>query len=82
MVPKSPVLDEMTDAGIGLVLGALSAEFPAFRFRCERAGWHRECRWVAERINGLAPGLHTLITEDLSELRAALARDAARAALR
>jgi hypothetical protein len=79
VAPEPTAPDEMADPDIGLALTALSAGFPAFRFRCEPAGWHRESRWVAERVNGLTPGLHTLITADLTELEAALARDQARA---
>jgi hypothetical protein len=72
----------MADTDTGPALGVLSARFPAFRFRRERVGWHRECRWIAERENGLTPGLHTLITADLSELEDASTHDTARAAAR
>jgi len=50
----------------------LTAAYPAFRFRCQTVGRHGT-RWVAERKIGLHPGLHTVITDDLAELRAALA---------
>ena len=54
-------------------LRRLAAAYPAFRFRTQ-GGWdHRQVRWVAERIRGIDPGLHTVITTDLAELRAALA---------
>jgi hypothetical protein len=53
-------------------LDDLKAAFPAFRFSHRPVGRHGSC-WVAERKNGLDPGVHTLITSDLSELRAALA---------
>jgi hypothetical protein len=59
-------------AGSGL--GVLIACYPQFRFCRTRIG-HRGLRWVAERIDGTRPGLHTMITADLSELRAALIRD-------
>jgi hypothetical protein len=53
-------------------LARLAAAYPAFRFRTQR-GWDRtRLRWVAERIRGLDEGLHTAITTDLGELRAAL----------
>jgi hypothetical protein len=53
-------------------LDCLTAAFPAFRFSYRAVGRHGTC-WVAERKDGLSPGLHTLITSDLAELRAALA---------
>jgi len=53
-------------------LDRLTAAYPAFRFRCETVGRHGT-RWIAERKIGLHPGLHTVITADLAELRAALA---------
>lgn len=53
-------------------LERLAAEYPAFRFST-RAGWDRErVRWVAERIRAADTGVHTVITTDLGELRAAL----------
>jgi len=53
-------------------LARLAADYPAFRFRTQH-GWDRiGLRWVAERIRGLDEGLHTAITTDRSELRAAL----------
>lgn len=57
-------------------LQRLAAEYPAFRFRTQH-GWDRSrLRWVAERIRGLDEGLHTAITTDLAELRAALGTQA------
>jgi hypothetical protein len=53
-------------------LDRLTAAYPAFRFGCETIGRHGSC-WVARRINGLNPGVHTVITADLDELRTALA---------
>jgi len=53
-------------------LDRLTAAYPAFRFRCQMIGRHGT-RWIAERKVGLHPGLHTVITADLAELRAALA---------
>ena len=61
----------------GAILGLLAARYPAFRFRRERLE-PRGQRWIALRKKGLDPGLHTLITADLGELRAALAEDEAR----
>jgi len=55
-------------------LDRLAAAYPAFRFGCEIVGRHGPC-WVAERKNGLHPGLHTVITADLGELHAALASE-------
>lgn len=53
-------------------LARLAAEYPAFRFRAE-AGWLGDrLRWIAERIRGLEPGVHTVITADLGELRTEL----------
>lgn len=58
-------------------LRLLTLTYPAFRFRRERAP-RGGLRWAAERINGLDPGLHTLITADLHELRQALIQDRTR----
>lgn len=55
-------------------LGALIACYPQFRFCRARIG-RRGLRWIAERIDGIRPGLHTMITADLSELRTALSAD-------
>lgn len=55
-------------------LGVLIACYPQFRFCRARIG-RRGLRWTAERIDGISPGLHTMITADLSELRSALRAD-------
>jgi len=60
------------------MLSLLTALYPAFRFRRERLG-PRGPRWVAVRRNGRDPGVHTVITSDLGELRAALDQEARRA---
>ena len=53
-------------------LRRLAADYPTFRFRTQR-GWDRtRLRWVAERVHGLDAGVHTVITTELSELRATL----------
>ena len=76
--PDEPAdLADLSYDDIALVLGPLHARYPAFRFRCAQVGWLGP-RWVGERINGLDPGLHTMITADLAELREALAQDEAR----
>jgi hypothetical protein len=68
----TPALDTSDAYAVHAELGRLAAAYPAFRFRTQ-AGWDRKSiRWVAERIRGLDPGLHTVITADLSELIAAL----------
>jgi len=56
-------------------LDRLAAAYPAFQFGYRPTGRHGSC-WTAERKNGLDPGLHTLITSDLSELLATLAKSA------
>jgi hypothetical protein len=71
-----------TDDQIGSALRALTAGYPEFRFFREPRGWHRQHRWIAERVNSVTPGLHTAITDDLSELKSALAQDQERVALR
>ncbi len=53
-------------------LASLSSSYPAFWFSRETVGRHG-VRWVARRKDGLSPGLHTVITADLSELHTALA---------
>ena len=55
-------------------LGVLIACYPQFRFFRAPIGYRGQ-RWVAERIDGTRPGLHTVITADLSELRTALSGD-------
>jgi hypothetical protein len=64
-------------AWAGSDLGVLIACYPQFRFCRARVG-RRGLRWVAERIDGSKPGLHTMITADLGELRAALTQDRGR----
>lgn len=68
------------DAGVvGRHLGRLAAAYPAFRFSYETYAGHKSAaRWVAERREGTASGLRVVITDDLMELYAALARDEAR----
>ena len=68
---------EMTREQISATLRALGTAHKGFAFFYEPAGWHRGLRWVAERRNGMEPGLHTAITACLDELEAALASDAA-----
>jgi hypothetical protein len=60
---------------------SLELMYPAFRFRRERLG-HRGMRWIAQRRDGLEPGLHTVISANLQELCAALHEDQARRARR
>jgi len=55
-------------------LARLTAAYPAFRFSRELLGW-KGGRWVAERRDHAASGLRVVITADLMELHAALARD-------
>jgi hypothetical protein len=62
-------------------LGILIAKYPAFRFFHAPIG-RRSARWIAERIKGSDPGLHTVITDDLGELMDALAQDRGRHGLR
>jgi hypothetical protein len=64
-----------TDDQIGSALRALAAGYPEFRFFREPRGWHPQFRWIAERVKGAEPGLHTVITADFSELQTALAQD-------
>ncbi len=67
-----PTLMTVPHEQIAQELNRLAADYPAFRFRTQR-GWDRtRLRWVAERVRGLDMGVHTMITTDLRELRAAL----------
>jgi hypothetical protein len=66
---------DLASHDIGPMLGALIANYPAFRLTYGRVG-RRCCRWIAERVNGPDIGLHTMITADYAELRDALDRDA------
>ncbi len=83
MAPELPALAgpaglaDLSYDDIAMVLGSLHSSYPAFRFRCAQVGWPGR-RWIAERINGLDPGLHTMITADLAELHEALDQDEAR----
>jgi len=83
VAPELPVLDELAGVAdlsyddIAMALGSLHARYPAFRFSYAQVGWLGR-RWIAERINGLDYGLHTMITADLAELRDALDQDEAR----
>ncbi len=75
MIDLSPNLAALTEPdSIAAVLGILIAKYPAFRFFHAPIG-RCSARWIAERINGADPGLHTVITEDLGELMSALAQD-------
>ena len=68
----APEVPDALDVDVYGELRRLAADFPAFRFRIQ-GGWdRRRMRWVAERVRGLDAGLHTVITTDLAELRAAL----------
>ena len=60
-----------TPATTARELGRLAAAYPAFRFSREHVGRHGQC-WVAERRDRMAHGVHTVITADIAELRAAL----------
>lgn len=62
------------DDPVPAALGVLVARYPAFTFAYARIG-RRDCRWIAERKDGLSAGLHTMITADLDELSAALNAD-------
>jgi hypothetical protein len=73
-----PGTEPETHDQISDTLRALAGGYPEFRFFREPRGWHRQLRWVAERVTGGNPGLHTVITADLTELHAALAHDRAR----
>jgi hypothetical protein len=55
-------------------LSRLAAAYPAFQFSREPFGW-KGTRWVAERRDRATTGLRVVITDDLMELHAALARD-------
>lgn len=74
MTPQLPAPDAPTGDDTGPALGVLIASYPQFRFCRARIG-RRGPRWIAERIDGTRPGLHTMITADLTELRTALSAD-------
>lgn len=69
--PGAPAQLTPGDLDAAAEIDRLTAAYPVFRFRCQMIG-HHGTRWVAERRNGLHPGLHTVITDDLAELHAAL----------
>lgn len=70
--PADPGPQQSGTLAVRRELERLAREYPAFRFTTLDGRGHREPRWVAERIRGLDPGLHTVITADLGELRASL----------
>lgn len=76
MTSQLPAPDALTDDDTGPAVGVLIACYPQFRFCRARIG-RRGLRWVAERVDGTRPGLHAMITSDLSELRTALSADRA-----
>lgn len=49
----------------------LTITYPAFRFTILTVGVHHS-RWLAVRRKGTDPGVHTVVTGDLDELREAL----------
>jgi hypothetical protein len=59
-------------------LDRLAARYPAFLITREPASRRGAC-WVARRRDSLGEGVHTVITDDLSELRAALQAEGAQA---
>jgi hypothetical protein len=73
------IAEPQTGEQIGAALRALMKGHPGFRFCRVVVGWHGH-RWIAEREHGLTPGLHTVITEHLGELEAALTQDRDRVA--
>jgi hypothetical protein len=73
------IAEPETNEQVGAALRALTNGNPEFRFCRDLVGWHGR-RWIAEREHGLTPGLHTVITEHLSELYAALTQDRERVA--
>lgn len=80
MAPELPELADPADLSrddISHALVWLHTHYPAFRFLRGPVGWLGQ-RWIAERIDGLDSGLHTLITADLDELCVALDADKAR----
>ena len=72
----APEVSDTLDVPGGL--RRLAADYPAFRFRTRPGHDRTRLRWVAERIRGMDAGLHTVITTDFDELRAALDADARR----
>lgn len=69
---SGPQLAGHEDSTIGLI--ALRADFPAFRI------WREiipgRTRYIARRLHS-GPGLHTVVTDDLTELRTVLGGAAA-----
>lgn len=74
MASQLPGPGELTDDDIGHALGTLITAHPGFRITYRQVGWLGD-RWIAERIKGLEPGVHTMITSDARELNDALTRD-------
>jgi len=70
----SPRPRNLSPAEIDLHIRRLAAAYPAFHFSHELLGW-KGTRWVAESRDRMAPGLTVVITSDLMELHATLARD-------
>jgi len=70
---------QLDAVAIGGHLSRLTADYPEFRFSHQGVG-RKSPRWVAERRDGDASGLRAVITDDLMELLAALARDRERRA--
>jgi hypothetical protein len=62
-------------AASATALAALRADYPAFRFS-SKALLGRGCMYTAQRMDG-KPGLHTIMTSDLAELRETLTTQAA-----
>jgi hypothetical protein len=55
-----------------MTLVLLAIAYPGFRFQCERRPSRPGHVWVAWRKDSRQPGVHTVITEHLDELIAAL----------
>ncbi len=66
--------DQPNGTAVERHLTRLTVAYPAFQFSREPFG-RKGARWVAERRDRAASGLRVVITDDLMELHAVLARD-------
>lgn len=72
MAPFFRDMSDLTPSPI--VLADLCTQFPACDFSAQNVPGRR-CRYIAWRTDG-QPGVHTLVTPDVSELRETLSRAA------
>jgi len=72
--PETRALVDCDADAVARELDRLRVDYLQFTFSREDYGWHGMC-WVARRSDRVGHRVHTVVTTDLRELRAALDGD-------